>query len=139
MAMRTEYFPQFDLFVEQITGDLTFEAARALKLKELQSGHFGPRTRVLAVVGDVVYRPEDIKTFARWMIDAYGDLVPRAAYVVDRPGPAALMILLQNQFERRRVEVFSTVEGAAAWLGLDPEVATAEVLNIDILKEGGRA
>jgi hypothetical protein len=131
MALRYQYFPEHDLIVEYLEGHLDLDAAKDLKRSEVTSGDLGPDTRILAVVGEVTYDSRDTREFGPWLREAYGDLDPRAAYLVRDPGSTALMMLLQRQFRDRPVEVFSTLERALDWLGLDPANITADELGIE--------
>ena len=132
MPLRMHYVESVDVFVEQLEGEITMEAAQAMKEEEIASGHFGPDTAVLCVVHDVEFQFGKVRDFGAWLRDAYAGRNPRAAYLISGTKAAALMTLLQNQFRDRPVEVFSTLEAAVNWLGRDPEQCTKETLGIDL-------
>ena len=135
MGLRYAYFPDHDLIVEQLDGDVELDQVKSVKLQEISSGDLGPKTVILCVVGDVTFDSRLTKEFAPWLREAYGDFDPRAAYLVRDPGATALMMLLQRQFRDRGVEVFSTLSRALEWLGLDSKRITAADLQVGDVPE----
>lgn len=133
MPMRTRYVESVDLFVEVLEGEIILEEAQAMKLEEIESGHFGPRTAILCIVHDVDFGKDRdmVRNFAGWLRTAYGEWSPRAAYLITGVQSAMLMGLLKAQFKDRPVELFSTLEAAIDFLGRDPLVCTADALAIE--------
>lgn len=137
MSLETRLLGPLGLFVEQLDGDLTLEDAQRMKRAEAALRPPGRDPRILCLVGHVTYRMEDVRRFLRWLSRETAKNSPPTACVVGEPMGAALMLLIRQQMPPRRIEVFSTLDVALNWLGLDPGLGV-EDLGIDLLRPNGR-
>lgn len=136
MSMRTHLIGPLDLFVEQLEGELVFEDARDMKQTELDLLPPGADARVLCVVSAVTYQIDDVRAYLRWLGGRTRLRSVPTACVVAEPMGAALVLLLRQWSDGRPIEIFSTLEPALRWLGVEPDLDAAD-LGIDLMRPNG--
>lgn len=131
MPMSGQYFPTWNLWVERASGHLTLAQAQAQKEREVASGHLDARTVVLVDLRATTVDAADARQWSEWLETRFPQYTNPAAYLVEEPRVTGLMLLIKNSFTRRRTEVFSNLNDAVRWLGLDPQECTARVLGLE--------
>lgn len=138
MSVRTQFFERHGLIVEQLEGELTLDAAQRMKRAEAELLPRSSRPRILCLVGSVTYRLELVREFSRWMLSQeHRGPEPQVACVVREPMGAALMLMLRQHLRTSQMEIFSTLDAALPWLGLDPAQLTPDALGIDLVRSNG--
>ena len=86
----------------------------------------------------MTYRLELVREFSRWtLLQQQRSPEPQIACVVREPMGAALMLLLRQQLRTHQIEIFSTLDAALTWLGLESERLAPESLGIDLVRSNG--
>ncbi|MEM1450192.1 MAG: hypothetical protein AAF957_19355 [Planctomycetota bacterium] len=132
MSYVSWHVPAHDIVVQRWADPVELEAALAVKREEMARGEHGDGTVWLADARGTDVDVEFIKTWAPAIAAEFPDHLHRLAILVDGPKMTALGMMLARAHEGRqkRTEVFSTLESAVAWLGLDSSRCTADELGL---------
>ncbi|MEM9380694.1 MAG: hypothetical protein AAGB93_12150 [Planctomycetota bacterium] len=141
MSYVSWHVPEHDIVVQRWSDPVELEAALAAKREEMARVEYGDGTVWLADARGTEVDVDFVKAWAPAIAAEFPDHLHRLAILVDGPRLTALGMMLAKAHEGRhkRTEVFSTLDGAITWLGLDSSKCTSAALGLDASNRGDRA